>query len=188
MTKFQRRGSLLAASALVLVAVSGVSHQATANRVVLQSDELSLPDKKGAWMVEVQEGGGMVYRMDGATITSDGEIMLTMGRRSRGGPRINCSCRDRMTAADLANLERAVSSAKPAAWLERYEKGRVYDAPSSNINLSLRGDGSVEQSYHSSWVAVGGAAALRPNDLIQLNDLVWQIREKMKGQCQFQTD
>jgi len=186
MTKFQLRVCLLAVSAFVLVAFSGVSHKATAKGYALQSDDLSLPDKKGAWMVEVRKAGGRSYRLDGATINSDGEIVVSVGLNRE--PRINCSCRGKVTNEDLAKLQRAVSSAKPATWLERYEKGRVHDAPSSNINLSLRGDGSTEQSYHSSWVLAGGAAALRPNDLVQLNDLVWQIREKMKGQCQFQTE
>ena len=131
----------------------------------------------------------MVYRWDGATINSDGEIVVKIGRRPRGsGTRINCSCSGKLSGVDLDKLDRAISSGKPAKWLDRYEKGRVFDAPSSNINLSLRGDGSTEQSYHSSWVTAGGAAELRPVDLKQLNDLVWQMREKMKGQCQFQAD
>jgi hypothetical protein len=130
----------------------------------------------------------MVYRVEGAAVNSDGEMVSKAARRGGEGVIINCSCSGKISAQDLAQLQRAVSSAKTSAWLRRYEKEQVYDAPSSSITLTLRGADSAEHSYSSSWFAVGGAAALRPADLVEVDSLVWQIREKMKGPCGFNTD
>lgn len=147
-----------------------------------------LPHGRGAWEVEVQQGGGMIYRVEGAVVNSDGEVIIRAARHGGEGALINCSCSGKISGEDLAQLQRAVSSAKPSGWQGHYEKGQVYDAPSSSITLTLRGPDSGEHSYRSSWISVGGAAALRPTDLVKVDSLVWQIREKMKGRCGFNTD
>jgi hypothetical protein len=189
MTQLYRLRTCILAACILLSAFL-ISHpfQVIANEEWSQETGPQLPHRKGAWEVEVQQGGGMIYRVEGAVVNSDGEVVIRAARHGGEGALINCSCSGKISGEDLAQLQRAVSSAKPSQWQSRYEKGQIYDAPSSSITLTLRGTDSAEHSYRSSWTSVGAAASLRPADLSEVDNLVWQIRGKMKGHCGFNTD
>lgn len=182
------RACILATYILLSAFPIGLPLKVIANEGRSQEAGPQLPGGAGAWEVEVQQGGGMIYRVEGAAVNSDGELVVRAARGGGEGARIVCSCSGTVSGEDLARLRKAVSSAKPSGWKGHYEKGQVYDAPSNDITLTLRGADSAEHSYRSFWASVGGADALRPADLAEVDRLVWRVREKMKGRCGFNTD
>jgi hypothetical protein len=144
---------------------------------------LSRPQAKVAWVIEMSRDGGMRPRRESVRLTSDGEISYTSEHLAQGKRVVDCSLKERLSTEDLAKLKQAVRAAKYNAWLENYEDVKhpvCCDQPTTQLTLQ-RGSGGARTSYSTSWYP--SSSQLRPADLEKIATLAQTLWNKTSEHC-----
>jgi hypothetical protein len=113
----------------------------------------ALPKGKDAWLIELTRSGGMLPVTETFSLNSAGELSLIRERITGGRVKVECSRKERLPARDLLNVEAAVRSAEPSAWMQSYNDPQspiCCDQPTTRVKLSRRAEGRA-QDYTASW-------------------------------------
>ena len=158
-----------------------------------QEDEprFTLPPKNGAWLIEMSRSGGMRPAKESVGINSDGEISVVSEHYEQGRAVIDCSLKEKLSAADFLKLKKALNAANRSKWRERYEDPKhpiCCDQPTTRLTLRHReiaegdggGDGTISQS--TSWYP--GSSELRPRDLVELATVAQTLWNNARERCQ----
>lgn len=150
-----------------------------------------LPQKDGAWLIEMSRSGGMRAGKESVFINSDGEISVIAERYESGRTVIDCSYKGKLSAEDFQKLKTAMTSAKLSKWREGYDNPKhpiCCDQPTTSLTVHRReiaegdggGDGTVSQT--TSWYP--GSSQLRPKDLVNLATIAQTLWNNTRERCQ----
>jgi hypothetical protein len=146
---------------------------------------LTLPQAKGAWLIEINRSGGMRPRKSSVSLNSAGDISVTSEHFARGSSIVDCSLKERVSAKDLRALKQAIASAKPAEWKDRYDDPAhpiCCDQPTTSLTLRWRASDGSTKTYSTSWYP--GSAKLRPADLVKIQELIEPLWDKTSEKCE----
>jgi hypothetical protein len=149
------------------------------------SQPITLPQAKGAWLIEISRDGGMRPRKLSVRINSKGEISVASERYAQGRSTIECSLKAKLSAEDLLKLKEAVRAARLSAWRESYDDpgySICCDQPTTHMTLHLRGAGGAKTSHQTSWYP--GSSQLLPADLAELATLGQTLWNKTRERCE----
>jgi hypothetical protein len=145
---------------------------------------LTLPQAKGAWLIEINSVGGMRPRKSSVSINSAGEISVTSEHFARGSSIVDCSLKEKLSARNLRALKQAFASANPAEWKDRYDDPAhpiCCDQPTTSLTLEWRAANGATKTYSTSWYP--GSSRLRPADLVSIESLIEPLWSKTSAGC-----
>lgn len=145
---------------------------------------LQLPAGKGSWLIEASRSGGMRPAKDSVSINSAGEITVISEHYRKGQRQVDCSRKETLSRSDLLKLNRAILSAKPSAWKERYSDPQhpiCCDQPTIELSLRWREARGMMRTYKTSWYP--GSSQLRPVDLVDVQTLIQPLWNNTSGRC-----
>lgn len=152
------------------------------------SHAISLPEARGAWLIEMSRDGGMRPSRYTVQINSDGELSVTSSRYIQGRLTIECSLKEKLSAEDLLKLKRRVRSSKFSAWRENYEDPKnpvCCDQPTTRLTLQRRGAAGAQESHKTSWYP--SSSQLRPADIVSLADITGELWNNARARCENQS-
>jgi hypothetical protein len=145
---------------------------------------LTLPQAKGAWLIEINTSGGMRPRKSSVSLNSAGDISVTSEHFARGSSIVDCSLKEKLAAGDLRALRQAMASAKPAEWKDRYDDPAhpiCCDQPTTSLTLEWRAANGTTKTYATSWYP--DSSRLRPADLVSIESLIEPLWSKTSEGC-----
>src|SRR2546429_1499790 len=145
---------------------------------------LTLPQAKGAWLIEINRSGGMRPRKSSVSLNSTGDISVTSEHFARGSSIVDCSLKEKLAARNLRALKQAMASAKPAEWKNRYDDPAhpiCCDQPTTSLTLEWRASDGTTKTYSTSWYP--DSSRLRPADLVSIESLIEPLWSKTSAGC-----
>ena len=145
---------------------------------------LTLPQAKGAWLIEINRSGGMRPRKSSVSLNSAGDISVTSEHFARGSSIVDCSLKEKLAARNLRALRQAIASAKPAEWKDRYDDPAhpiCCDQPTTSLTLEWRAANGATKTYSTSWYP--DSSRLRPADLVSIESLIEPLWSRASAGC-----
>jgi hypothetical protein len=138
------------------------------------------------WEVRLVTTGGFTGGgAGGILVRSDGAAELLQRNPARGDPPHTSVCQVRLTTAELADLEEAMRTARPADWHDRYvvpeNPNGCCDMLGWQLSVERAESGKVERSA-TFWY--DDAAPRLPRDLQSLRTRLNALWTLVRGKCQ----